>query len=288
MNIYLIHGDTDTPLAKRLTERLTAARHAVVPTLEESSVTLGLLSPDAVASLEICSAWDDALKSQRPLLFVLSVPCSVPPKFARISFIDFTQGNEDAGWSRLKGVLDALAKPVRDMNKATMELRKVEVSVAGNVSGALNVAGGDIVIDRREIYLGGAPTEDHRIDRRNRELLLQKMRSFWIEGLLEKSLHGLAEIEIGKKDKPRAVDHPWGMLLETVAGASTKTLPTGTKTINLFDEAGHALLILGEPGSGKTTVLLELCRDSIKRAENDPDQPIPIVLNLASWSNINL
>lgn len=285
MNIYLIYGDTDVPLAKRLGERLAAAKHMVVETLDESNVTLGVLSPDAVASPDLISGWEKALRSERPLLFVLAAPCSVPPRFARISFIDFTPSNEDAGWGRLQGVLDALAKPVRDMNKATMELRKVEVSVAGNVSGSLNVAGGDIVIDRREIYLGGAPTEDQRIDRRNRELLLQKMRSFWVEGVLEKSLHGLAEIEIGKKDKPRAVDHPWGMLLETVVGGSTKTLPLGTKTVNLFDEAGHALLILGGPGSGKTTVLLELARDSIARAENDPDQPIPIVLNLASWSN---
>ena len=30
--------------------------------------------------------------------------------------------------------------------------------------------------------------------------------------------------------------------------------------IRLFDEAGHILLILGEPGSGKTTMMLDLAR----------------------------
>src|SRR5688572_21229443 len=100
MNIYLIYGDSDKPLADRLTERLNAAGHTVVETLEEAAVTLGLLSPDAIASIEICSAWDDALNSKKPLLFVLAVPCSVPPRFARISFIDFSTNNEEAGWSR--------------------------------------------------------------------------------------------------------------------------------------------------------------------------------------------
>jgi NACHT domain len=41
---------------------------------------------------------------------------------------------------------------------------------------------------------------------------------------------------------------------------------------------------LGEPGSGKTTMLLELARDCIARAEQDDTQPIPVIFNLSSWS----
>jgi hypothetical protein len=44
------------------------------------------------------------------------------------------------------------------------------------------------------------------------------------------------------------------------------------------------LLILGEPGSGKTTTLLELARDLIDRAVADETQLIPVVFNLSSWA----
>jgi hypothetical protein len=44
------------------------------------------------------------------------------------------------------------------------------------------------------------------------------------------------------------------------------------------------MLILGEPGSGKTTTLLELTEDILNLAEFDASQPIPVVLNLSSWA----
>ena len=43
------------------------------------------------------------------------------------------------------------------------------------------------------------------------------------------------------------------------------------------------MLILGKPGTGKTTTLLELTRDLLDRAENDEGHPIPVVFSLAAW-----
>ncbi len=50
----------------------------------------------------------------------------------------------------------------------------------------------------------------------------------------------------------------------------------------MFDGLGGGLLILGAPGSGKTTALLELARDLLEKAEADERQPIPVVFNLSS------
>jgi energy-coupling factor transporter ATP-binding protein EcfA2 len=46
---------------------------------------------------------------------------------------------------------------------------------------------------------------------------------------------------------------------------------------------GRTLLILGEPGAGKTITLLRLAKDLISRAEKDLNNSIPVVFNLSSW-----
>lgn len=93
-------------------------------------------------------------------------------------------------------------------------------------------------------------------------------------------------IELGLEERPDAVANPWNVVLET-ENESPQPLPEGTKVIDIFDAigAGRTLLILGEPGSGKTTTLLELTRDLITRAEQDIDHLIPVVFNLSTWAS---
>ncbi|BBD55211.1 hypothetical protein [Planktothrix agardhii] len=45
-------------------------------------------------------------------------------------------------------------------------------------------------------------------------------------------------------------------------------------------------LILGKPGGGKTTTLLELAEALIERAEGDSDAPIPVILELSTWQEV--
>jgi hypothetical protein len=47
---------------------------------------------------------------------------------------------------------------------------------------------------------------------------------------------------------------------------------------------GRSLLILGAPGSGKSTMLYDLARGLIERARQNGDEPIPMVFNLSSWT----
>jgi DNA polymerase III delta prime subunit len=42
---------------------------------------------------------------------------------------------------------------------------------------------------------------------------------------------------------------------------------------------------LGEPGSGKTTTLLQLARDLIAEVDSAFTQPVPVILNLSTWTN---
>lgn len=62
------------------------------------------------------------------------------------------------------------------------------------------------------------------------------------------------------------------------------------KPIIYFYDCDHILgklLILGYPGSGKTTTLFQLGKVLVQRAEDKSDQPIPIYLKLSSWKKDN-
>jgi hypothetical protein len=158
----------------------------------------------------------------------------------------------------------------------------------GDVKGGLDnvtIAGRDVRRTRiGQVILNilRGPTKEG-LQYRNRLAMLQKVKGFWVQGVLEKSLHGLALIELGMAERADAIDTPFKMVLRS-AEQSRVFSSAQTRIADVFDQMGRALLILGAPGSGKTTMLLELARATIARAEKDPGQPIPVVLNLSSWA----
>lgn len=62
-------------------------------------------------------------------------------------------------------------------------------------------------------------------------------------------------------------------------------LSSNQKMIEFYDrdDISGRLLILGEPGAGKTTELLSLAKDLVQRAIDNADEPIPVIFNLNSW-----
>lgn len=121
------------------------------------------------------------------------------------------------------------------------------------------------------------------IRQRNRRIMLQLVKSTWIEGVLEQSLYNAVLIDLHLEARPQAVDYPWSMIIRTPDQAD-RPFPHGTKIVDVFEQMQQSMLILGEPGSGKTTMLLALGRDLIAQAEQDPTLPLPVVFNLSSWA----
>ena len=168
-----------------------------------------------------------------------------------------------------------------------------------NITTNINRSGGVDFNTGRDIAVGGDVTGRDKItqiinnffqgdtaqrDLRNRRNMLERVKNDWVKGVLEKSLYHEAMLDLGLEERPGEVQHPWDMMLH-MPNRENRALPPGTKIMQVFDEMNHDLLILGEPGSGKTTMLLELARDTIARAEQDLIQPIPVVFNLSSWSD---
>lgn len=121
-------------------------------------------------------------------------------------------------------------------------------------------------------------------DDRNRYAMIDNVRGFWVEGVLEQSVHKESMLILGMAEAPEQVDNPWETVLR-LPDTPDEPLPPDTRILEMFDRLNGKLLILGEPGSGKTTTLLELTRDLLVRAEQDPYHPIPVVFNLSSWAN---
>jgi hypothetical protein len=174
--------------------------------------------------------------------------------------------------------------------------KKSPPSVTQNVSGDNNVVvGGDVtgnvvVGDNNTVnqtiiqkIFNIFKTDAETVDQRNRRIMLGHVENFWVKGILEKSLHGAALLDLGIKEDPDALTYPWAIKRE----ANKETLPAGTSMLEVFQEIGmgRSLLILGAPGSGKTTMLLELTRQLIERAREDVTEPIPVVFNLSSWTD---
>jgi nucleoside phosphorylase len=118
---------------------------------------------------------------------------------------------------------------------------------------------------------------------KNRAQMLQKVKSIWVTGLLEQSFANSPRMDLDMIGDPDAVLFPLQAIVQELAGVS-RNLPTNAAMINIFAAYGGQLLILGAPGTGKTTLLLELARDLIVRAEQDTSHPIPVVFNLSSWA----
>lgn len=127
------------------------------------------------------------------------------------------------------------------------------------------------------------PKPPTNLDQRHRRQLLKQMRLDWIEGVLNQSLYKVARLELGLINKTDAVEQPLNAVVQVPDRSPTPILP-GTRISQIFDEQAGALLILGAPGTGKTTFLLELAKDLLDRADRDESQPIPVVFPLSSWA----
>ncbi len=122
------------------------------------------------------------------------------------------------------------------------------------------------------------------IDRHNRTVMLNRVKTYWLKGVLEESLHGGEMIDLSLAYRPSALagseEPTWQQTAEYDV-----PLPFGTKISTVFSAAEGELLILGEPGAGKTTMLLQLVSDLLVYAESDERRPIPVVFSLASWNS---
>ena len=136
-----------------------------------------------------------------------------------------------------------------------------------------------------------------------RQKLLKQMKTD-VALRLKDSLHILAKIDLEKEEQLHQVGRRAG---ESVADEPKRTKPFTnlmSRGLAIFRNSGDIkpvrpveetysifyrsdiegrLLILGEPGAGKTTELLTTAQRLVTEATDNNNKPIPIILELSSW-----
>src|ERR1041385_9471095 len=96
---------------------------------------------------------------------------------------------------------------------------------------------------------------------------------------MDRSLGRLVDLQLGLSLAPDAVDY-----LLRLPPEPDVAIPPGTSLRELYDLLGHQMLLLGEPGAGKTTFLLDLARSLLDDAWGSPRERVPVVFRLPSWA----
>lgn len=112
--------------------------------------------------------------------------------------------------------------------------------------------------------------------------LRTKVKRTWVEGKLDKDIPIKPPITLTKELAPDALQRTFG------GNNRNQEVPAGKTIATVFDENERSLLILGEPGYGKSTSMLALAQYLIRLCERDASQPIPVVLFLSTWSKSGL
>lgn len=92
-----------------------------------------------------------------------------------------------------------------------------------------------------------------------------------VKALLASSLAAQTQIKLGVLRQPKLSVRLEG---EEISSTDLEAV---------YDRLGHTMVLVGPVGSGRSTLLRELCLALVERARNDPQAPIPVVVDLATW-----
>jgi DNA polymerase III delta prime subunit len=167
------------------------------------------------------------------------------------------------------------------------------VAIGGSVQDSIIVTGdGNIVIKVTDAATLQALREIlHKPDQPKRPFnecrLLDSVKEE-VDIRLSQSLYNEVQINLNKEAQPGQVKRPWDSEIK-IGEKPAEPIPESQSILDVFDkpEIRGKLLILGDPGAGKTTTLLELAQKLCERARQQIESPIPVLLNLSQWKDEN-
>jgi hypothetical protein len=301
-DVFLCHNSEDKPAVRDISKKLT--REGIKPWLDEREIRpgtswqtaleqqIGFIKSAAVfvgdsgigpwQLPEIQAFLNQFVKRACPVIPVVLGSAKSTPKLPllleNLHWVDFRETHLDPVqqliWGitgkRPREVFDAHSLDKPDIPNDQTELRLLPI---GNPAHAVRSDG-----SRFYPTIAEAPSPEQVVQL---EILRRRVKEGWVEGVLRHSLYNEVLISLGKQQRDEYVDAPWKYTVELSDAINAASLKD--RDISATYDATGLLLILGEPGSGKTTTLLDLARTLLDRAENDIRERVPVVLNLSSW-----
>lgn len=118
---------------------------------------------------------------------------------------------------------------------------------------------------------------------RQRQLLLANVKNE-VQQRLDTALHKSVQLNLLKGQENQNLGRIWDIEVK-ITKRPTFSLSPETSILQVFEDANRKLLIVGADGAGKTTTLLKLANNLISLAEEDINQPIPVLVNLSTWKS---
>jgi HEAT repeat protein len=213
--------------------------------LRASRVVVGIVTAATLGSRNVKNEWDWAIVNGKPLILLLLEPCSLPPNYVSINYIDFT-GDLEAAFARLQAALaspEAPAPAPADPHRAYLQ----------DLYDRLNTYLAEKIIKTR-------PDDSHAPE----PIPLQSERT-----------SGAVDALFEKRDE---IDP-----LFLIGGIDQKPVLLDGDFRTAFDYFEGRALLLGDPGAGKTITLLYFGRDAVVQRIQDPSKPLPILGIVPTW-----
>jgi hypothetical protein len=218
--------------------------------LEWADAVLGVMTRNALASDNVKNEWDWSLVYRGRLgkaLYLLKIDDAVVPmRYVRLNWIDFHEAGQENGLQMLH---DGLAQ--------TPQHPAVVPIAADDVHAYLETLYRELIEELEARMLSAA----HRFSLLGRETPDRVQ-------------------EIQRRETPRILRA--FSIRRSPAAAAEPALHDFESSVRLFS---GRLLLLGEPGAGKTVAVLSAARDAVVERIQDPAKPLPLIGRVATWNS---